>query len=83
MAAELLRNNGHPKVIQPVAINMGVAYVRGVRVNFGNARMVYDKFHVILNVMEACHGVRRVEIRADAGKRTCWSGHGGCGSKTG
>jgi transposase len=31
--------------------------------------MVYDKFHVIQNVVEACDQVRKAESRADTGKR--------------
>jgi transposase len=68
-AAELLRHNGHPKAIQHVPIGMSAAYKKGVSDNLGNARMVYDKFHVIQNVMEACYQVRKAESRADAGKR--------------
>ena len=68
-AEELLRYNGHPKAIQCVAIDMSVAYAKGVSDNLGNARVVYDKFHVIQNVVEACDQVRKAESRADAGKR--------------
>jgi transposase len=76
-AAELLRHNGHPKAIQHVAIEMSAACTKGVSDNLGNARVVYDKFHVIQNVVEACDQVREAESRADAGKldrleRTRW-----------
>jgi transposase len=68
-AAELLRHNGHPKVVQHVAIDMSAAYAKGVSDNLGNAQVVYDKFHVIQSVVEACDQVRKAESRADAGKR--------------
>ena len=68
-SAELLRHNGHPKAIQHVAIDMSAAYTKGVSENLGNARVVYDKFHVIQNVVEACDEVRKAESRASAGKR--------------
>ena len=68
-AAELLRHNGHPKAIQYVAIDMSAAYIKGVSDNLGNAQVVYDKFHVIQNVVEACDRVRKVESRSNAGKR--------------
>jgi transposase len=68
-AAELLRHNGHPKAIQYVAIDMSPAYIKGVSDNLGNAQVVYDKFHVIQNVVEACDRVRKVESRSNAGKR--------------
>jgi transposase len=48
---------------------MSPAYIKGVSNNLGNAQVVYDKFHVIQNVVEACDQVRRAESRADAGKR--------------
>ena len=69
LAAKLLRHNGHPKAIQHVAIDMSAAYTKGVSDNLGNARGVYDKFHVIQNVVEACDQIRKIESRADAGKR--------------
>ena len=65
-AAELLRHNGHPKAITQVAIDMSAAYAKGVRENLGNARLVYDKFHVIQNVVEACDQVRRAESQLDS-----------------
>ena len=68
-AAELLRHNGHPKAIQYVAIDMSPAYIKWVSNNLGNAQVVYDKFHVIQNVVEACDRVRKVESRSNAGKR--------------
>ncbi len=68
-AAELLRHNGHPKAIQHVAIEMSAASTKGVSDNLGNARVVYDKFHVIQNVVEACDQVRKAESRSDARKR--------------
>jgi transposase len=77
VGAELLRHNGHPKAIQQVAIEMSAAYTKGVSDNLGNARMVYDKLHVIQNLVEACDQVWKAEVRADAGKldrleRTRW-----------
>ena len=68
-AAELLRYNGHPKAIRRVAIDMSAAYTKGVASNLGNAQVVYGKFHVIQNVVEACDQVRKAESRSDAGKR--------------
>ena len=37
--------------------------------NFGNAQVVYDKSHVIQNLVEACDQVRKAESRSNAGKR--------------
>ena len=72
-----LSHNGHPKAIQYVANDMSAAHIKGVSDNFGNAQVVYDKFHVIQNAVEACDQVRKAESQADAGKldlleRTRW-----------
>jgi transposase len=76
-AEQLGRHNGHPKAIRQVAIDMSPAYVKGVRENFSNAAIVYDKFHVVSQVNAAVEEVRRKEVRQDAEARehlekTCW-----------
>jgi transposase len=76
-AAELGRHNGHPKAITQVAIDMSSAYVKGVRENLGNAVIVFDKFHVVSQVVAAVDEVRRAEARQDAAARaalekSCW-----------
>ena len=52
-----------------MAIEISTAYTKEVSDNLGHARMVYDKSHVIQNVVEACDQVREAESRADFGKR--------------
>lgn len=76
-AEQLGRHNGHPKAITQVAIDMSPAYIKGVTENFGNAVIVYDKFHVVSQVSGAVDEVRRAEARQDAEARahlekTCW-----------
>ena len=68
-ACELFKHNGHPKAITQVAIDMSPAYIKGVRENFGNATVVFDKFHVVSQVAKAVDEVRRKEIRQDANAR--------------
>ena len=68
-AAELGNHNGHPRAITMVAIDMSPAYQKGVRENFGNAQIVFDKFHVVSQVVKAVDEVRRKEARADASAR--------------
>lgn len=68
-AAELLAHNGHPKAVAQVAIDMSAAYAKGVRENFGNAKVVYDKFHLVQHVVEACGQVRAAETRMGPEKR--------------
>jgi transposase len=76
-AAQLLQHNGHPKAITQVAIDMSPAYIKGVRENFGNAQVVFDKFHVVSQVVAAVEEVRRKETRQDVQareqlERTSW-----------
>jgi transposase len=76
-AEQLGEHNGHPKAITQVAIDMSPAYRKGVQDHFGNAVIVYDKFHVVSQVSAAVDEVRRTEARQDAAARaqlekTCW-----------
>ncbi len=63
------RHNGHPKAITQAAIDMSAAYAKGVRENFGNAQIVYDKFHVVQSVVEACDQIRKAESALNAESR--------------
>lgn len=60
---EMDAHNGHPKSITQVAIDMSPAYQKGVRENLGNAKVVFDKFHVVALVSKAADEVRRKEAR--------------------
>jgi transposase len=76
-AEQLFAHNGHPKAITQIAIDMSPAYIKGVRDNFGNATVSFDKFHVVSQVTEAVEAVRRKEVRQDPIAReqlekTCW-----------
>lgn len=76
-AEQLLAHNGHPKAITQVAIDMSAAYIKGVRENLGNAQVVFDKYHVVSQVVAAVDEVRRREVRQDAAAReqlekSCW-----------
>ena len=65
----MLQHSGHPNAIQHVVIDMSAAYTNGVSDRVWNIRLVYEKFHVIYNVMEACDQVQKAESPADAGTR--------------
>jgi transposase len=74
---QLYQHNGHPKAITQIAIDMSPAYMKGVRENFGNAQLVFDKFHVVSQVVQAVEEVRRKETRQDVQareqlERTSW-----------
>jgi transposase len=64
-AQELQAHNGHPKALTQVAIDMSPAYIKGVRENFANAQMVFDKFHVIQEANAGVEAVRRLESQQD------------------
>ncbi len=52
------------------SIMTAMAHVRfHMNVERGLGRVVYDKFHVIQSVVEACDAVLKAESRADAGNR--------------
>jgi transposase len=68
-AQELVAHNGHPKAVTQVAIDMSPAYQKGVRENFGNAALVFDKFHVVQATNEGVEAVRRLEAQASEDKR--------------
>lgn len=76
-AEQLLAPNGTSKAITQIAIDMSPAYIKGVRDNFGNATISFDKFHVVSQVTEAVEAVRRKAVRPDPSARdhlekTCW-----------
>jgi transposase len=68
-AQELGAHNGHPKAVTQVAIDMSPAYQKGVRENFGNAALVFDKFHVVQATNEGVEAVRRLEAQQSEEKR--------------
>lgn len=65
-AEELGNHNGHPRAITQIAIDMSPAYQKGAREWFGNATVVFDKFHVVSQVNQAVEAVRRRETHTDA-----------------
>ena len=67
-AQQLQAHNGHPKAITQVAIDMSPAFIKGVRENFGNAALVFDKFHVIQEANAGVEAVRRLETQQDEDK---------------
>lgn len=60
----LAAHNGHPHALTSVSMDMSKAYAKGVRDHCRNARIVYDKFHVIAHANAAVDLVRRDEARS-------------------
>jgi len=74
-AQELEKHGGDAERITDASIDMGAAFVAGVRRNFPHAALTFDKFHVIKLVNDAVDEVRRSESRKTAllkGTRYIW-----------
>ena len=77
-AEDLSRHRGDPDRILEVSMDMSTAYQRGVSHCCPNARVVFDKYHVIANVCQAVDQVRKTESHwgtAAAGRdlqKTLW-----------
>lgn len=59
----LEKHNGHRHAITQASLDMSPAYRKGVEDTCRNAQIVYDKFHVLMNVNKAVDQVRRAEVR--------------------
>lgn len=74
----LSQHHGRPGLIQEVSIDMSPAYFAGAQEQCSQARVVFDKFHVLAHLNQAVDEVRRVESRLgadssrDALKKTAW-----------
>jgi len=60
----LAAHNGHPHALTNVSMDMSKAYAKGVRDYCRNARIIYDKFHVIAHANQAVDLVRRTEVQS-------------------
>lgn len=66
--ADLGQHNGHPHAITHVSMDMSRPYQKGVAENCRNARVVFDKYHVIANVNTAVDQVRKAECSGWGGR---------------
>ena len=64
-AADLTEHNGDPENIESVSIDMSPAFIKGATESLPNARITYDKFHVIKHASEAIDKMRRIEQKTD------------------
>ena len=64
--AEHLRDHkADPENVTSVSIDMSPAFIKGVTEHLSNARITFDKFHVIAHASQAVDNMRRVEQRTD------------------
>ena len=70
----LLEHGGDPSQIEAIAMDMSPAYVKGATEHFPRARIVFDKFHVMMLAGKALDEVRRELHREGADlKGAMWS----------
>jgi len=63
--AHLSSHGGKPEQIERVCIDMSPAFIRGVTDHLPNARITYDKYHVVAHASAAVDQTRRQEQRND------------------
>lgn len=65
LAADLAEHGCPPEQIDSVSIDMSPAFIKGVSEELPNARITFDKFHVIWHASTAVDKMRRIEQRTD------------------
>lgn len=61
LAEDLKAHGGDPAIIDTVSIDMSPAFIKGVGQHLPNARITFDKFHVIAHASQAIDETRRFE----------------------
>ncbi len=64
-AEDLIVHGGDPAAIESVSIDMSPAFIKGVGQCLPNARITFDKFHVIAHASAAVDKMRRIEQKHD------------------
>jgi transposase len=54
-----------PEQVSSVSIDMSPAFIKGCTAQFPNARIAFDKFHVVWHASFAVDKMRRLEQRTD------------------
>ena len=65
LACDLQAHGCSPEQIESVSIDMSPAFIKGVTAELPNARVTFDKFHVIWHANTAVDKTRRIEQRSD------------------
>ena len=63
--ANLRAHHGKPSQIEAISIDMSPAFISGVSEHLPNAKITFDKFHVIAHASEAIAEMRRIEQKTD------------------
>ncbi|MEW6248993.1 MAG: ISL3 family transposase, partial [Pseudomonadota bacterium] len=64
-AHDLKAHGGTPEAIESVSIDMSPAFIKGVGEHLPNARITFDKFHVVAHASRAVDKTRRIEQKTD------------------
>lgn len=64
-AGDLAAHGGDPEAIESVSIDMSPPFIKGVSEHLPNARITFDKFHVIAHASQAVDKTRRIEQKTD------------------
>jgi transposase len=64
-AEYLTTHNATPRQVRSVSIDMSPAFINGVTEQLPNARITFDKFHIIAHASAAIDKMRRLEQRTD------------------
>ena len=65
LAADLDAHGCPPEQIDSVSIDMSPAFIKGCTEHLPNARITFDKFHVVWHASTAVDKMRRIEQRTD------------------
>jgi len=65
IAAELTEHGCPPEQIESVSIDMSPAFIKGCAEELPNARITFDKFHVVWHANAAVDKMRRIEQRSN------------------
>jgi transposase len=65
LASELDSRGCVPEQVSSVSIDMSPAFIKGCTAQFTNARITFDKFHVVWHAGFAVDKMRRIEQRTD------------------
>lgn len=65
IANELVDHGCPPEQIESVSIDMSPAFIKGCTEQLPNARITFDKFHVVWHANAAVDKMRRIEQRSD------------------
>jgi transposase len=63
---DLVVHGGHPEAIESVSIDMSPAFIKGVSEHLPEARITFDKFHVVAHASVAVDKTRRIEQKTDS-----------------